>query len=65
MSLQEPSTWGAALHTGLVNGITMRWADTAKDEADRAKPIVLFMHGWPESWFSWRHQLKAVAAAGA
>lgn len=22
------------------------------------------MHGWPESWFSWRHQLKACKAAG-
>jgi len=27
-------------------------------------PLVLFCHGWPESWYSWRHQLAAVAAAG-
>jgi pimeloyl-ACP methyl ester carboxylesterase len=27
-------------------------------------PLVLFCHGWPESWFSWRHQMQAVAAAG-
>ena len=27
-------------------------------------PMVLFVHGFPESWFSWRHQLPAVAAAG-
>lgn len=27
-------------------------------------PLVLFLHGWPESWYSWRHQLAAVAAAG-
>jgi len=27
-------------------------------------PLVLFSHGWPESWYSWRHQLAAVAAAG-
>jgi pimeloyl-ACP methyl ester carboxylesterase len=25
---------------------------------------VLFCHGFPESWYSWRHQLPAVAAAG-
>ena len=27
-------------------------------------PMVLFVHGFPESWYSWRHQLVAVAAAG-
>ena len=25
---------------------------------------MLFCHGWPESWYSWRHQLTAVSAAG-
>ena len=27
-------------------------------------PIVLFVHGFPESWYSWRHQLPAVAESG-
>ena len=27
-------------------------------------PLVLFVHGFPESWYSWRNQLPAVAAAG-
>src|SRR3984957_2661638 len=27
-------------------------------------PLVLLCHGFPESWYSWRHQLDALAAAG-
>src|ERR1700704_5652056 len=27
-------------------------------------PLVLLVHGFPESWFSWRHQIDALAAAG-
>lgn len=27
-------------------------------------PLVVFCHGFPESWYSWRHQLPAVADAG-
>ncbi|MBL8386544.1 MAG: alpha/beta hydrolase [Burkholderiales bacterium] len=41
-----------------VNGIRMRVATRGSG------PLVLFCHGWPESWYSWRSQLEAVAAAG-
>ncbi|MEU3183967.1 alpha/beta hydrolase [Streptomyces sp. NPDC006923] len=27
-------------------------------------PLVLMVHGFPESWYSWRHQLPVLAAAG-
>jgi pimeloyl-ACP methyl ester carboxylesterase len=27
-------------------------------------PLVLLCHGFPESWYSWRHQLNALADAG-
>lgn len=29
-----------------------------------AGPLVLLCHGFPESWYSWRHQLHALAEAG-
>jgi len=29
-----------------------------------AGPLVLMVHGFPESWFSWRHQMGPIAAAG-
>lgn len=27
-------------------------------------PLILFVHGFPESWYSWRHQLTALADIG-
>lgn len=27
-------------------------------------PVVLLVHGFPESWYSWRHQIPALAQAG-
>jgi pimeloyl-ACP methyl ester carboxylesterase len=27
-------------------------------------PLVLMVHGFPESWYSWRHQIKPIADAG-
>lgn len=26
--------------------------------------VVVFIHGFPEAWYSWRHQMTALAAAG-
>jgi pimeloyl-ACP methyl ester carboxylesterase len=40
------------------NGIQMRVATMGEG------PVVLFAHGWPESWYSWRHQIRALADAG-
>jgi pimeloyl-ACP methyl ester carboxylesterase len=41
-----------------VNGIEMNVAEYGEG------PLVLMCHGWPELWYSWRHQLVALAAAG-
>jgi len=49
---------GVTLKTVQANGIAMRYAEAGQG------PLVLFCHGWPESWYSWRHQLQAVSAAG-
>ncbi len=27
-------------------------------------PLVVLVHGWPESWYSWRHQIEPLAKAG-
>ncbi|MGD9884561.1 MAG: alpha/beta fold hydrolase [Reyranella sp.] len=40
------------------NGIRLSIAEQGKG------PLVLLCHGFPESWYSWRHQLGALAAAG-
>lgn len=40
------------------NGIKLRVAEAGKG------PLVVLVHGWPESWYSWRHQIPALAAAG-
>ena len=40
------------------NGIRMHLAEAGSG------PLVLLCHGWPESWYSWRHQIEAVAGAG-
>jgi epoxide hydrolase A/B len=31
---------------------------------DGEGPLVVICHGYPELWYSWRHQLKALADAG-
>jgi pimeloyl-ACP methyl ester carboxylesterase len=40
------------------NGIRMHIAEKGSGK------LVLLCHGFPESWYSWRHQIEALAAAG-
>jgi len=47
-----------ALRHIAANGARFRVAEVG------AGPLVLFLHGFPEFWWAWRHQLPAVAAAG-
>lgn len=45
-------------HTLTINGVNMHVAEQGEG------PLVVLCHGWPELWYSWRHQLPALAAAG-
>ena len=40
------------------NGISLNVAEQGEG------PLVLMLHGFPESWYSWRHQFAPLAAAG-
>ena len=42
-----------------VNGIGMHIA-----EKGEGGPVVLMLHGFPELWYSWRHQIIGLAAKG-
>ncbi|HZQ35365.1 MAG TPA: alpha/beta fold hydrolase, partial [Dehalococcoidia bacterium] len=54
----EFQTPGLTHHYATVNGIRMHWAEQGHG------PLVVLLHGFPEFWYSWRHQLPALAAAG-
>jgi pimeloyl-ACP methyl ester carboxylesterase len=41
-----------------VNGVRLHIAEQGQG------PLVLLLHGWPESWYSWRHQFGPLTAAG-
>ena len=47
-----------AHHFASANGLRMHYVEQG------VGPLVLLCHGWPESWYSWRHQIPALAAAG-
>ena len=40
------------------NGIRMHYVEHGSG------PLVVMCHGFPESWYSWRHQLEALGEAG-
>ncbi|MET8976419.1 alpha/beta hydrolase [Streptomyces sp. NPDC004539] len=40
------------------NGVRLRVAEAGEG------PLVVLLHGFPECWYSWRHQIPALVAAG-
>ena len=49
---------GAHFRTIDSHGVKLRVVEMGKG------PLVILVHGWPESWYSWRHQIPALAKAG-
>ncbi|MED6188283.1 hypothetical protein PIB30_084443 [Stylosanthes scabra] len=49
---------GIQHRTVQVNGINMHVAEKGQG------PVVLFLHGFPELWYSWRHQILALSQKG-
>jgi epoxide hydrolase 4 len=42
----------------MVNGVRLHYVEAGSG------PLVVLLHGFPEFWYSWRHQIPALAAAG-
>jgi pimeloyl-ACP methyl ester carboxylesterase len=55
---ERAAAFGARLREVDAGGLRMQVAD-----AGEGAPVVL-LHGFPELWYSWRHQLRDLAAAG-
>ncbi len=51
MTPQEPWTH----REGIVNGIRLHWVEQGEG------PLVVLLHGFPEFWYSWRHQIPVLA----
>lgn len=58
-SLSYAQTTGSVAHrTIATNGIHLHFVEQGEG------PLIVLCHGFPESWYSWRHQLPALSAAG-
>jgi pimeloyl-ACP methyl ester carboxylesterase len=50
---------GSVAHRTIAgNGIHLHFVEQGEG------PLIILCHGFPESWYSWRHQLPALSAAG-
>jgi epoxide hydrolase 4 len=54
--VDEASVWRHRYDS--INGVRLHWVECG------AGTPVLLLHGFPDFWWSWRHQIDALAAAG-
>lgn len=52
---EEPNLLGEEFnhHDAIVNGVRLHYVEAGSG------PVMLFVHGFPEFWYTWRHQLRA------
>lgn len=46
--------------TAFINGVELHWVEAGPADG----PPVILLHGFPEFWWSWRHQIPELAALG-
>jgi len=54
---EAAGTLGASRYA-TVNGVRLHYVEAGRG------PLVVLLHGFPQFWYAWRHQLPALAAAG-
>jgi len=67
MHPDDPPQWRH--ESAHVNGVTLHYVTVDPDpdavaHPTGAAPVVVLLHGFPECWYAWRHQLDPLAAAG-
>jgi len=45
-----------------LSSVKLHYVEAGRSDDER--PLVLLLHGFPEFWYSWRHQIPALAEAG-
>src|SRR4051812_7932702 len=56
-----PSSDSLAHRYARVNGVCLHYVEAGMPGAG---PTLLLLHGFPDFWYTWRHQIPALAAAG-
>lgn len=54
-TMSVPETWNHA--EAETNGVRLHYVEQGKG------PLILLLHGFPEHWYSWRHQIAPLAEA--